>query len=107
MLNLNKRTDEGNVYHKYRFRYCTRQDFESRGVKIDAAFEETINRRLCPDVPDDETFYQVMGSYSNATMRHSFSVDIIKCLNTTQTCSKTDTEVENILKQIYFTVFTV
>ena len=106
MINMRKRSAEGNIYHKYKFRYCTRQDFEIRGAKIDAPFEKTINRWLCPDIPVDETFYQVMGSYSNATLRHSFSIEIIKCLNTTQTC-KTDTEVENILKQIYFTVYTV
>ena len=57
--------------------------FRKRGVKVDEAFLKAINDRICPDVPDDESFYKVMGSYTNETLRHSFSVEIITCQNTT------------------------
>ena len=57
MLNMRKRTIDGSVHHKYLFRRCTREDFTSRGVNVDKAFEEAINLRFCPEVPDDETYY--------------------------------------------------
>ena len=56
-----------------------REDFESRGVIVDEAFEKSIDGRFCPDIPITEEFNQVMNSYSNETLRHSFSVEIITC----------------------------
>ena len=46
---MRKRTEEGNEIHNVKFRYCTREDFELRGVTVDSAFLKNIENRLCPD----------------------------------------------------------
>ena len=73
---MRKRTAEKNEYHNIKFRYCTKEDFESRGLKVDKAFQDNIENRLCPDYKKGEEpeFYKVMNKYSDENLRHSFSV---------------------------------
>lgn len=78
MLNMRKKGGK-DEYHYSRFKYCTKSDFERRGVDVDHEFEKEINKRLCPDISSDEDFYKVENSYTNLKLRHSFSVEIRKC----------------------------
>ena len=73
---MRKRTEHGNDFHSIKFRYCTREDFESRNVFVDRAFENSISNRLCPDYNKghEPEFLKVMNKYSDETLRYSFSV---------------------------------
>ena len=72
VMNMMQRKKEGSVYHLAKFKHCTQEDFEKRGVKVDRAFLNNIEGRLCPDVKDDEEFYKVLNGYTNENIRHSF-----------------------------------
>lgn len=60
-------------------RPCTRHDFKRRGVKMTENFSNAVEQRICPDIPDDYDFYKVKNSYSDPTLRNSFSIEIVKC----------------------------
>ena len=74
VISMRRRAHDGNIWHMVKFRYCTVEDFTSRGVKVDEAFKTSILGRLCPDFKDDAKFYKVMNKYANETLRYSFAV---------------------------------
>jgi hypothetical protein len=51
------RTTEGSENTKSLMRYCTIEDFESRGIKVDADYAKIIVLRMCPDIPDDQPMF--------------------------------------------------
>ena len=64
---------------------CEERDFELKGLNVSKHFEKGgISKRICPDVKsryDKDTFYKIRNSYTNQTLRNSFSVEIMKCVN--------------------------
>ena len=45
IISMRKRTENGNEYHNIKFRYCTREDFESRNVVVDRPEKDWNNNK--------------------------------------------------------------
>ena len=107
VLNMNKRGIMGSEYHKAKFRRCTVKDFENKGVDVNDEFKMEIDRRICPDIDENEEFYKVLNGYNNFYERHSFSLEVRKCTAEYHSNCKSDEEIEAVLKQFYMTMFIV
>ena len=70
---------------------------------VDDSFKAVIERRLCPDIENDDDLYQVMNAYSNETERFSFATAIYRC---TRDCAS-EARISALLENIYFTLYTV
>ena len=66
-----------------------------------------IEDKFCPDVPDFESKYKVKNAYVNSISRNSFSLAVEKCMKERNPYCKNDSEIDELLKLIYFTTFTV
>ena len=91
------------------FRQCIEQDFTSNGIKFEneKVAKLTLNARICPDLPKDDSRWRVMNSYTNEMLRHSFSIMLIKCNPLLNSKCKNETEIEALLKKFYMTVYVV
>jgi len=65
ILNMKENRENSTMTHKARMRYCTHDDFEHRQVKVDSHFEKIIEKRLCPDILENETMFKVRNVYNN------------------------------------------
>ena len=108
MIHIYIRTDNGKQHIYRSFRNCRVSDFENRNYFPDEAFQEDLSKKnLCPDIQPDDELYRLESKYSNRTFRQSFSVEIMKCTNDTNPNCKDDIEIEQFLKQFYFTMYTL
>ena len=87
-------------------RQCTKGDFERKGLTVTKDFEKMIMFRICPKNESD-SMYKITNDYTNETLRNSFSIDIMKCSESTSKKCKNDSEIEAFLKQVYFTLYTI
>jgi hypothetical protein len=72
----------------------------------DPTYVESISRRLCPDISKLGHNWSIKNNYANQKDRHSFSIKILKCLNTAtdQSCAS-DEKIEEVFKNMYFTIY--
>ena len=90
--------------YRFPYRKCRTSDFQKRGnFKIDDSFKTVIERRLCPDIEDDDDLYQVMNAYGDETERFSFATAIYRC---NSSCAS-EGRIQALLDNIYFTFYTV
>ena len=90
--------------YRFPYRKCRAGDFQKRGnFVVDDSFKAVIERRLCPDIENDDDLYQVMNAYSNETERFSFATAIYRC---TRDCVS-EARISALLENIYFTLYTV
>ena len=47
----------------YPMKVCTRSDFDKKGFEMNEPFAESLNTRLCPDVPANDQNYEVKNLY--------------------------------------------
>ena len=105
-INMQEIKDEKITYYPFGFRKCTNDDYIRNGIKIIES-DIDIRDKLCPDVPESEENYKVKNAYVNSKDRNSFAIMIEKCDKTRNANCKNDTEINKLLKLIYFTTFTV
>ena len=79
IVNMKERIEDLEISHKAKMRWCTNEDFESRGVEVNEEFAAVIAKRICPDIAKNETLYKVRNVYTNQHLRNSFSIEIRKC----------------------------
>ena len=104
---MTEREEESTIIHRANMRYCNHHDFEERRVPVDHAFEEILEKRLCPDILENETMFKVKNEYSNRHHRNSVSIEIRKCQNTSELTCKDNKEIEDFLSEIYFTQYQI
>ena len=82
------------TYKKAGFKKCTVKDFEDVNFKIDENDRMLYEARFCPDITEDlYEYYKVQNSYTNATFRKSFAVEIIKCSSDLRDDCKPDSDI--------------
>ena len=61
-------------------KHCNVTEFEEIGVTMDETTKQLISLRICPNISEElMPFYKVKNSYSNNTLRYSFSIEVIPC----------------------------
>ena len=88
-------------------RPCTIADFKKRGVRITKDLEPHLLNRICPNIKSVDQKYKVRNDYLNETLRNSFSIEILRCTNVTNPNCKEEGEIETLLSQIFFTLYTI
>lgn len=62
---------------------------------------------MCPNFGQFRDLLKVKGSYSNNIERQSFSIEIHACNKEYNPNCKEEPEIEQLLKYLYFTMYTV
>lgn len=66
-----------------------------------------MNEWLCPDIPEDDQFYKVRNKYTDVSDRVSFQVEIHKCSKALNKDCKDESEINDLLSYMYFTLYIV
>ena len=66
-----------------------------------------FSKRMCPNFEQFQDLLKVKGSYSNNFERQSFSIEIHACNKHYNPNCKEEPEIEQLLKYLYFTMYTV
>jgi len=64
-------------------------------------------KRFCPDIDKIKDHFQIKNGYNNKHERISFSVEIVKCNDDSSKVKCKNDATEDILEQIYFTLYNV
>ena len=107
LLVMRERENAVSRYYKRKMRYCTKEDYTSRGLKVDESFYKVVKNRICPDIDNSVNKYMIKNGYSNETLRNSFSIEVHKCIPSLNPNCKSDSEINWFLQSIYFTLFTL
>ena len=88
------------------FRPCKIEDFEENGIKLKTESQKNsyLKTRICPDLSGLEELWKLKNPYAE-TERISFVIDISKCSSDVR--CKSDEEISELLKRIYFNQFQI
>ena len=106
-IRMEERTSENKIIHRSVMRQCVESDFQNKSLdSTDKEFYKSIEKRFCPYV--DDPMYKVRNLYTNEALRNSFSLEILTCSEgqTSKTCQD-DTVIDNFLKKVYFTTYSI
>jgi hypothetical protein len=84
-------------------RRCREEDFKEL-----PNVDETLINRLCPDIKGYDEDYKVKNTHRHLIERNSFAIEISACNSLVPNfCIGNETEIDWVINNLYFTLFTL
>ena len=81
---------------------CDKEMFKALGEEVIS--DETLKRRLCPDMNSIKDFLRVKNSYNDKDERVSFSMQAVSCDSDVEECAD-PASIDQFFEDIYFTLY--